>query len=168
MAKAKHAKRPKPAPAFPDGMTIVEERVRGERNATRAVLCRPGDFVWKYRTHRDGRSLYSEVQYHAGMRFAALWEAAGLAEPRGVDWGAPPSGKGWRGLPPAAVEAMDDLRGVQAHLGQAPTCRLIDHVVRGHTVNELAERWGWPARKMATVLESDLDAVVDYFGYSRD
>jgi hypothetical protein len=152
---------------LPEGREIVEEEIAGTRDH-RNVVCRPGDFVWKYRTARRGDRLYSEVQYQAGMRFAELWEAAGASSPQSVEWGRPPSAKGYRGITDPVCDALDKFRRMAQHVGKISSTRLYDHVVLGLTTKEMAHKWNVPERIMSAVLSLDLDAVVDFFGYTKE
>jgi hypothetical protein len=147
-----------------DGYVIVLDEVRGTYGRVRRpVRCRPGDLLWRYR-----KGLVDEAGYQAAIRYLTLWELSSAGGAKSADWSrAPGSGSvHYGGLTVKACDALTDLRNAQAALGKLVAARLYDHVVLNLTVAEVALKHD-DQRKMAAILESDLRAAVDHFGFIR-
>lgn len=159
----KPRRQPEPQPGY-DGavMSTVRVRVTATRSEPRALRCRPGTFEWRY--NRDDTTL--NPLYLAGVQFADLWERAGTADARAIDYSqAGGGGTGWRGVPDGRTMAMDTLRGVFREVGKLPCTRLQAYCVDGLTAAETAARYDINDRTMAALLHEDLRAVAMHFRF---
>lgn len=147
---------------IPVGSEVIREEVRGTYGREhREIFVKSGGYVWKHR-----KKLYSDAQFHAANKFCEAWERAGMNQPQSVDWARPPAPRGsYKGISADVCDAMNELRTMAAHLGKLVTTRLLDHVVHNMSVKEVAEKWGFSERNMAAVLDADLKAAAEYFGY---
>lgn len=155
MAKAaRKKKRVEPTAGF-DGRQLhtVPIRLTMTRTEPRIVRSRPGDFHWRYNRDKANSALL-----HAGIKFADLWERAGIAAAGSPNMEGG-SGSAWKGLPDGRVVALDELRSVMQALGMLASARLSRYVVDGQTTGEIARQFGMPDRDMAAVLDMDLRAA---------
>lgn len=135
----------------------TEVRISGERNQYRVLRSRPGTFEWRY-----GRKTADAAIYHAGIKFAELWEFAGTASASSPDLGAIGSGM-WRGIQMGRLEAMDKIDAARKDIGRWGTARLVDYCVMGSTASEMAQKYNTDDRSMAIVLNEDLRACAMHF-----
>ncbi len=144
-----------------DGAVIFETSVRlsGTRTEKRMVRARPGSFEWRY--NRDDSNL--TPLYHAGVKFATLWEKAGIASDSSPDLSMSGGGGQWKGMPDARVAAMSEINWARSEIGKWGTARLVDYCVMGTTVSEMADKYGFDERGMAHVLMMDLRSCALHF-----
>ena len=144
-----------------DGAIEIETSVRitATRSEARSLRCRPGSFEWKW-----GRSGASSSMYHAGIKFAEIWEFAGTASASSPDLAAVSGGQ-WRGIQSGRLEAMEKIKEARMDIGKWGTARLVDYCVMGSTASEIARKYGHDDRQMAIVLTEDLRACALHFGF---
>lgn len=144
-----------------DGAVIFETSVRlsGTRTEKRMVRARPGSFEWRY--NRDDSNL--TPLYHAGVKFATLWEKAGIASDSSPDLSSSGGGSQWAGCPDVRVAAMSEINEARKEIGRLPTARLVDYCVMGTTAGEMAGKYGVEERSMSSVLMLDLRACAMHF-----
>lgn len=144
-----------------DGAVVIDASVRltQTRWETRILRARPGTFEWRY-----GRKSADTALYHAGIRYAELWEMAGTASAKSPDMESGSGGQ-WRGLPDGRAVAMSEVKHAVMELGKLVSSRLTAYCVAGNTTAELAKRFGIPDRDMAAVLHLDLTACAVHFRY---
>lgn len=144
-----------------EGAIIVEASVRlsSVRHETRSLRCRPGTFEWRY-----GRKSADSALYHAGIKFADLWERAGTAAAGSPDLGSAGGGQ-WKGIQDARLIAMQAIAEARREIGRAGTSRLVDYCVMGTSASEMAAKYNSEDRAMAHVLHEDLKACATAFGY---
>lgn len=136
---------------------MADVRMTATRTDNRDFRCRPGTFEWRY-----GRKSADTSLYHAGIRFAELWERAGTAA--GASPGLEFSGAGqWKGIPDARVMAMSDIEAARKDIGKWGTARLVDYCVMGTAVAVLAVKYQKDPREMAFILHEDLTACAKHF-----
>ncbi len=145
-------------PGF-DGATEMstETRISGERSKFNVLRCRPGTFEWRY-----GRKTADAALYHAGIKFAELWEFAGTASASSPDLEAIGGGM-WRGIQTGRLEAMDKIDASRKDIGKWGTARLVDYCVMGSSASEMATKYGYDERHMAIILNEDLRACALHF-----
>lgn len=155
--EAKEMAKAREADGYKDGAVLSDTKVRltATRHETRSIRCRPGTFEWRY-----GRSGDSAL-YHAGIRFAELWEIAGAASASSPDMESAGGGQ-WKGLPNGRAMAMDKIRLLRADIGKWSTARLVDYCVMGSTASEMARKYETDERAMAHVLYMDLRACAEH------
>jgi len=163
MAKAARKRRQETGPGY-DGAEHFTTRVKVSltRSEPRLIRARPGTFEWRY--NRDDSNL--TPLYHAGVKFADLWERAGAASASSPDWRLSGGGD-WKGLPDARLMAMDQIKAARLDIGKWGTARLVDYCVMGSTVAEMAEKYDTDERVMAHVLAMDLRACAVHFKMLR-
>jgi hypothetical protein len=132
-------------------------RITAIRSEARSLRCRPGTFEWRY-----GRANADAALYHAGVRFAELWEFAGTASASSPDLGAV-SGGMWRGIQTGRLEAMDKIKAARSDIGRWSMARLVDYCVMGSSASEMARKYNTDDRAMAIVLNEDLRACALHF-----
>lgn len=130
------------------------------RSEPRLIRARPGSFEWRY--NRDDDNL--TPLYHAGVKFAGLWEKAGITSDSSLDITSAGGGQ-WKGLPDARVMAMDEINAARKEIGKWGTSRLVDYCVLGSTAAEMASKYGAGERAMAFVLMEDLRACALHFRF---
>lgn len=159
MAKAARKQRHEPEPGF-DGAEIFETGVKltATRTERRMVRARPGSFEWRY--NRDDSDL--TPLYHAGVKFAALWERAGTASASSPDL-RQSGGGDWKGLPDARLMAMDEIKAARSDIGKWGTARLVDYCVMGATISEMAAKYGVDERTIGHTVMMDLRACALHF-----
>ena len=135
----------------------TDVRISGERNQYRVLRSRPGTFEWRY-----GRATADASVYHAGIRFAELWEYAGTAAASSPDLGAISGGQ-WRGIQGSRLEAMDKINKARDAIGGVGTALLVDYLVMGSTASEMAAKYNMEARAMAIVLDHHLRSCTVHF-----
>jgi hypothetical protein len=142
-----------------DGAVEIETSVRitATRSEVRSLRCRPGSFEWRY-----GRANADAALYHAGVRFAELWEFAGTSSASSPDLGAVGGGM-WRGIQTGRLEAMDKIKAARSDIGKWSMARLVDYCVMGSTASEMARKYNSEDRAMAYVLNEDLRACALHF-----
>ena len=142
-----------------DGAIEIETSVRitATRSEARSLRCRPGSFEWRY-----GRANADAALYHAGIKFAELWEFAGTASASSPDLAAIGGGM-WRGIQTGRLEAMDKIKSARMDIGKWGTSRLVDYCVMGSTASEMAKKYGYDERNMAIILNEDLRSCALHF-----
>lgn len=142
-----------------DGAIEIDTSVRitATRSEARSLRCRPGTFEWRY-----GRTNADASLYHAGIRFAELWEFAGTSAASSPDLGAIGGGM-WRGIQTTRLDAMDKIDAARKDVGKWGTARLVDYCVMGSTASEMAQKYSTDDRSMAIVLNEDLRACAMHF-----
>lgn len=140
-------------------LNVVQIRLTPTRTEPRTVRARPGDFHWRY--NRDNAN---SALLHAGIKFAELWERAGIAAIGTPDMEGSNSA-GWKGLPDGRVQALDQLRGMMTEIGKLSSTRLSRYCVDGQTTGEIARQFGVRERDMAAVLDMDLRACAFHLHY---
>lgn len=145
-----------------DGAEEFTSRVKVSltRSEVRTIRARPGSFEWRY--NRDDDNL--TPLYHAGVKFAGLWEKAGIASDSSPDITSSGGGQ-WKGLPDARVVAMDEIRAARGDIGKWGTARLVDYCVMGTPSSEMASRHGVDERAMSHILMMDLRACALHFKF---
>lgn len=143
-----------------DGAVEIETSVRitATRSESRSLRCRPGSFEWRY-----GRANADAALYHAGIKFADLWERAGTASASSPDFSSSSSGGQWKGIPDGRVLAMSEINDARKDMGRWSTARLVDYCVMGSTASEMAQKYNTDDRSMAIVLNEDLRACAMHF-----
>lgn len=143
-----------------DGRETFETHVRlsGTRFEKRSIRARPGSFEWRY--NRDDSDL--TPLYHAGVKFATLWEKAGTASDSSPDLSSSGGGQ-WKGLPDGRIMAMDEINQARKEMGRWSTARLVDYCVMGSTSSDMASKYGVDEREMGHVLRMDLRACAFHF-----
>ncbi|MBZ9873096.1 hypothetical protein LB542_19805 [Mesorhizobium sp. BR1-1-9] len=144
-----------------DGTIEIETAVRmtATRSEPRILRCRPGTFSWRY-----GRKSADASLYHAGVRFAELWEIAGVADNRSPSFEQKIAGQ-WKSIPDARLEAMDKIEAARSDIGKWGTARLVDYCVMGTSAADIATKYGSDERAMAHVLYEDLRACAAHFEF---
>lgn len=132
-------------------------RITATRSEARSLRCRPGTFEWRY-----GRANADAALYHAGIRFAELWEFAGTASASSPDLAAIGGGM-WRGIQTGRLEAMEKIKAARIDIGKWGSARLVDYCVMGSTASEMAKKYNTDDRSMAIVLNEDLRACALHF-----
>lgn len=142
-----------------EGAVEIETSVRisATRSETRSLRCRPGTFEWRY-----GRANADAALYHAGIRFAELWEFAGTSSASSPDLGAAGGGM-WRGIQTARLEAMEKIKAARLDIGKWGTARLVDYCVMGSPASDMATKYGHDERNMSIILNEDLRACALHF-----
>lgn len=142
-----------------DGAVEIETSVRitATRSESRSLRCRPGSFSWRY-----GRANADAALYHAGIRFAELWEFAGTSSASSPDLGAIGGGM-WRGIQTSRLEAMDKIKAARLDIGKWGTARLVDYCVMGSIASDMATKYGYDERHMSIILNEDLRAAALHF-----
>ncbi len=146
-----------------DGAVLTETNVRrsGESATRRRILCRPGTFEFRY-----GREVKHAAMYHAGIRFAELWEIAGTADAKSPDASREVFGQFMGGvLRDQKLDAMQKIDEARQSIGKWATARLVDYCVMGNTSEEMAQKWDVDRREMAHLLDDHLRAVAVHFRY---
>ena len=128
------------------------------RSEPRLIRARPGSFEWRY--NRDDDNL--TPLYHAGVKFAALWERAGTASASSPDL-RQSGGGDWKGVPDARLMAMDEIKAARSDIGKWGTARLVDYCVMGTTVSEMAAKYGVDERTIGHTVMMDLRACALHF-----
>lgn len=140
-------------------LDVANVRITATRSEVRGFRCRPGTFEWRY-----GRKSVDSALYHAGIKFADLWEKAGTASA-----GSPSmdftGGGAWKGIPDGRVDAMSQIKAARSDIGKWSMARLVDYCVMGSSASEMAEKYGSDERGMAFVLYEDLRACANHFGF---
>lgn len=158
--KARALKKPKQTahPGF-DGAVLIDATVKmtAARNEVRIIRCRPGTFEWRY-----GRKTADATLYHAGVKFADLWERAGTASASSPDMGSASGGQ-WKGIPDSRVVAMSEIDAARKDIGKWGTARLVDYCVMGSPSSEIGAKYGMDERAIAFVLFEDLQAAARHF-----
>ncbi len=145
-------------PGFDGAIEIdTETRISGERSKFNLLRCRPGSFEWRY-----GRKTADAAMYHAGIKFAELWEFAGTSAASSPDLGSIGGGM-WRGIQTGRLEAMDKIKAARFDIGKWGTARLVDYCVMGSTASEMAKKYSADDRQMAIILNEDLRACAVHF-----
>jgi hypothetical protein len=157
---AKRIKTKSYEPGYDGAITIVANvRVTSTRSDQRSLRCRPGTFEWRY-----GRATADSSLYHAGIKFADLWERAGTASASSPDFAASGGGQ-WKGIPDGRVIAMSEIDAARRDIGKWGTARLVDYCVMGSPSSDIARKYNTDERAMAAVLFEDLRACAVHFGY---
>ena len=136
---------------------IANVRLTATRSEERILRCRPGTFEWRY-----GRKTADSSLYHAGIKFADLWERAGTASASSPDMAFTGGGQ-WKGIPDGRVMAMSEIDAARKDIGKWGTARLVDYCVMGSTVADIAVKYRMDERGMAFVLFEDLQAAARHF-----
>ncbi len=135
----------------------TETRISGERSKFNLLRCRPGSFEWRY-----GRKTADAALYHAGIKFAELWEFAGTASASSPDLGAIGGGM-WRGIQNGRLEAMDKIDAARDSIGAVGTALLVDYLVMGSTASEMGPKYSIDGRSMAIILDHHLHSCANHF-----
>lgn len=155
---AKVARRIPMEPGYEGAVEIATHvRISATRSEARSLRCRPGTFEWRY-----GRANADAALYHAGIRFAELWEFAGTSSASSPDLGAIGGGM-WRGIQTGRLEAMDKIDAARKDIGKWSTARLVDYCVMGTTASDMATKYRHDERHMAIILNEDLRACAMHF-----
>ena len=152
-------KRMQPMEAGYEGAVLIDASVRltATRFEDRVLRCQPGTFEWRY-----GRKGANTSLYHAGIKFAGLWERAGTASASSPDMAFTGGGQ-WKGIPDGRVLAMSAIDAARKDIGKWGTARLVDYCVMGSTASKIALKYGMDERGMAFVLFEDLQAAARHF-----
>lgn len=144
-----------------DGAVMQKANVRltATRYEVRSLRCRPGTFEWRY-----GRKTADSALYHAGIKFADLWERAGTAAASSPDLSFSGGGQ-WKGIPDARVMAMSEIDAARKDIGKWGTARLVDYCVMGTSVTDIARKYETEERAMSNILHQDLRACAMHFAY---
>ena len=144
-----------------DGSVLGSANVRltATRSEERGFRCRPGSFEWRY-----GRKSADSALYHAGIKFADLWERAGTASASSPDMDFSGGGQ-WKGIPDGRIYAMSLIQEARKDIGKWGTARLVDYCVMGSTVSEMSAKYESDERAMGFVLYEDLRACANHFGF---
>lgn len=134
-----------------------------ERTQESTYRAHQGTFSWKYGRGQPGSK--ADMLFQAGSEFGRILERAGLDGPGTVDW-AKAGYSAWKGLPPARLIALDEWKRLTQSLGKLPTARLVQFVVQGRTTAEMGKIYGMGTREAAFVVNADLMAVAEHFGYA--
>ena len=158
----KLARKRKPEPESLPGydgstMEVANVRLTATRSEQRGFRCRPGTFEWRY-----GRKSADSALYHAGIKFADLWERAGTASASSPNLDFTGGGQ-WKGIPDGRIFAMSMINAARKDIGRWGTARLVDYCVMGSKVSEMASKYGSEDRAMAFVLHEDLRACAVHF-----
>lgn len=146
-------------PGYDGAVEIMAEvKITATRFDTRPLRCRPGTFEWRY-----GRKTADSALYHAGIKFADLWERAGTASATAIDYDNAGGGGQWKGLPDGRLVAMDGIRAARMDIGKWGTARLVDYCVMGTAAADIATKYSRDERAMANVLHEDLRAAAFHF-----
>lgn len=160
--KPMQVRKQEPSEGF-NGAVIVEASVRlsATRHENRSLRCRPGTFEWRY-----GRKTAESALYHAGIKFADMWEQSGTSAAASPNLASAGGGQ-WKGIQDSRLEAMDRIKALRQseHITKFGMSRLVDYCVMGTPASEIADKWGDDPRAMANVLHEDLKAVARYLGY---
>jgi hypothetical protein len=154
-------KRMQPMEVGYEGTVLIDASVRltATRYEDRILRCQPGTFEWRY-----GRKGANTSLYHAGIKFADLWERAGTASASSPDLAFTGGGQ-WKGIPDSRVLAMSEIDAARKDIGKWGTARLVDYCVMGSTAARIALKYGMVERNMAPILDEDLRACALHFNY---
>jgi len=143
-----------------DGAVEIDASVRmtATRWESRVLRCQPGTFEWRY-----GRKGAEAALYHAGIRFADLWERAGTASASSINYDSAGGGGQWKGLPDGRLVAMDLINQMRLDVGRWGMARLVDYCVMGTPSSVMADKYGKDERAMSHVLYEDLRAAALHF-----